>query len=339
MVVFTCNFCSATLQKPKVEKHYQYKCNNTPFLTCVDCLKDFRGKEYVAHTKCMTEAERYNGKDYVAKPNANKGERKQQEWICVVNSLLNGTDLSHVERNFLNSLSKYENIPRKKSKFLNFVHSAIGNRVNMNVVESVWDKMENTYKQKQQPATLEKQDTVQIQEENEVNKTLKPNMDSNNLNTENIIENQNNENICKENNSTACQNGNNEVHEINGVKLQGKKSKKRLLEAKDVQTPVEGEPVTKISKTSGSETNDNENAVFDWKKTILTVLQNKGEASLKKLQGKIIKKYACHIYNRSDASVLTELQREEAIARFNKALKKLKKASKLCILETRVKLA
>jgi len=131
-------------------------------------LTILRGEEYVAHTKCITEAERYCGKDYVPKPSANKGERKQQEWICVVSNLLNGiTDLSNAERNFLNTLSKYENIPRKKPKFLNFIRNAMGNRVNMNVVESVWDKMENVHKQNQQPV-LREQDTVQTWEENGV---------------------------------------------------------------------------------------------------------------------------------------------------------------------------
>lgn len=133
------------------------------FLTFLIILRE---EEYVAHTKCMTEAERYSGKDYVPKPSANKGERKQQEWICVVNNLLNGaTDLSNMERNFLNTLSKHENIPRKKPKFLNFIRNAMGNRVNMNVVESVWNKMENEHKQNQQFA-LREQDTIQIREEN-----------------------------------------------------------------------------------------------------------------------------------------------------------------------------
>lgn len=112
------------------------------------------GNEYVAHTKCVTEAERYGGKDYVPKANVNKGERKQQEWINVVNNLLNGTvNLSNEERNFLNTLSRYENIPRKKAKFLNFVKSMLGYRINMSIVDSVWNKMETAHKQNQQTAT------------------------------------------------------------------------------------------------------------------------------------------------------------------------------------------
>lgn len=62
-------------------------------------------------------------------------------------------ELSNIERNFLNTLSKYENIPRKKAKFLNFVSNAIGNRINATVVESVWSKMENAHKKSHQVAT------------------------------------------------------------------------------------------------------------------------------------------------------------------------------------------
>lgn len=86
MVFFTCNHCGESLKKAAVEKHYQFKACKFPilnsphfmlqheahkiyiflqycfksmhpgrngliFLTCVDCLKDFREQEYVAHTK------------------------------------------------------------------------------------------------------------------------------------------------------------------------------------------------------------------------------------------------------------------------------------------------
>lgn len=99
------------------------------------------------HTKCKSEAERYGGKNYVPKANANKGEKKQKLWIDVVNNLLNSeTNLSIEERNFLNILSKYDNIPRKKIKFLNFVKNAIGNKVHGQVVNTVWDKMETAFK-------------------------------------------------------------------------------------------------------------------------------------------------------------------------------------------------
>ncbi len=44
-----------------------------------------RGDEYRQHTKCISEEEKYSGKDYKPKPGANKGEAKQEKW----------TDVSH----------------------------------------------------------------------------------------------------------------------------------------------------------------------------------------------------------------------------------------------------
>lgn len=48
------------------------------------CFHDFRGNEYEQHTKCITEEEKYSGKNYVPKPGSNKNETKQQQWLQVV---------------------------------------------------------------------------------------------------------------------------------------------------------------------------------------------------------------------------------------------------------------
>ena len=42
-----------------------------------------RGDDYKQHTKCISEAEKYSGKDYKPKPGANKGEARQESWINV----------------------------------------------------------------------------------------------------------------------------------------------------------------------------------------------------------------------------------------------------------------
>lgn len=43
MVYFTCQHCGESVNKPRVEKHYDTKCKfKVPYLTCVDCLKDFK---------------------------------------------------------------------------------------------------------------------------------------------------------------------------------------------------------------------------------------------------------------------------------------------------------
>jgi 23S rRNA maturation-related 3'-5' exoribonuclease YhaM len=46
------------LKKPKLASH---RCGNPQF-SCIDCSKTFYGKEYVSHTSCITEVEKYQGK-------------------------------------------------------------------------------------------------------------------------------------------------------------------------------------------------------------------------------------------------------------------------------------
>lgn len=85
MVFFTCNACGASLKKNQVEKHYQNECPNCEVLSCIDCGRDFFGDEYAGHTKCVSEAEKYQGSLYKesGKGGSRKGERKQQEWLEV----------------------------------------------------------------------------------------------------------------------------------------------------------------------------------------------------------------------------------------------------------------
>lgn len=336
MVVFTCNHCGETLQKPKVAKHYEFQCRTAPFLTCVDCFKDFRGEEYVAHTKCITEAERYGGKDYVPKAGANKGERKQQEWINIVNSILNNSkNLSNSERNFLNTLSKYDNIPRKKAKFLNFVKNAIGNKVNSAVVDSVWDKLETAHKNNVQTITqiMQKQEQQNDKGDSEVNDKS----DVSEHQESNIIENQNNENIYKENqNEEEHEKSNNDAN-VSKKKKSKKRKADEAVEENTVEsvsrkkgkvTHIENQVESSVSKKknksivlSESSVNQNgaeqtnEKSTFDWKVTILDIVRKKGEISLKKLQKKVISQYMKFCSN--------EVSTEKATIRFNKKLRKV----------------
>ncbi|XP_076759895.1 uncharacterized protein LOC143428722 [Xylocopa sonorina] len=368
MVVFTCNNCGETLQKPKVAKHYEFRCHTAPFLTCVDCFKDFRGEEYVAHTKCITEAERYGGKDYVQKASANKGERKQQEWINVVNNVLKSeTDLSNAERNFLNLLLKHENIPRKRVKFLNFVKSAIGNKTNPAVVNSVWDKMETAYKNNMKNANPQsvKQQNGKTNEKTDHKADLTPHQENN------VVENQNNENIDKENQNEDQQNKNNELNGVkNGIVAdtvdsdKKKKSKKRMVSEARAQEGTE--PVVKkkcknvaqvTEESIGKKKNKHiateelaplrksedvsfsnlivnqcddamEKLAFSWKDTILDIVKSKGEISLKKLQKKVISRYMNSCSN--------TISHEKAYSKFNK---KLKKVSEVVVSDETVSLA
>ena len=86
MVFFTCNACGSSLKKSQVEKHYQSECSRCEVLSCMDCGQDFYGDDYAKHTKCVSEAEKYQGslfKEGAKAGGAGKGEQKQQEWLQV----------------------------------------------------------------------------------------------------------------------------------------------------------------------------------------------------------------------------------------------------------------
>lgn len=142
MVVFTCNNCGDSLQKPKVEKHYATVCRTTKNLTCVDCLKDFREEAYVAHTKCITEQERYSAKGSVTSV-IGKGEAKQQQWTDMINELIKNNNATGPQKLIFQIMSNQtENVPRKKMKFLNFIKNTGGNRIMYSDVEKVWELIE-----------------------------------------------------------------------------------------------------------------------------------------------------------------------------------------------------
>ena len=81
MVFFTCNACGSSLKKNQVEKHYQCECPRCEVLSCMDCGKDFYGDEYASHTKCISEAAKYQGSLF--KGSSDGGGKKQQEWLEV----------------------------------------------------------------------------------------------------------------------------------------------------------------------------------------------------------------------------------------------------------------
>ncbi|XP_060520414.1 cell growth-regulating nucleolar protein [Cylas formicarius] len=143
MVVFTCNNCGETLHKPKVEKHYTFVCRTRKSLTCVDCLKDFVGEEFLSHTKCITEEERYAAKGTYKNGIVKKGEAKQESWVDMIRSICEREpNLSPAVKSIFNTLSNYSNVPRKKNKFVNFMQNSSGKRISIVDIGTVWNIIE-----------------------------------------------------------------------------------------------------------------------------------------------------------------------------------------------------
>jgi len=73
---------------------------------------------YPAHTKCVSEEEKYSAKGFVPRPSANKGEHKQKKWQDIIQSVhKNQSGLSRDEQIIINAIVKHDNVPRKKPKF------------------------------------------------------------------------------------------------------------------------------------------------------------------------------------------------------------------------------
>ncbi|KAK2144302.1 hypothetical protein LSH36_769g00113 [Paralvinella palmiformis] len=125
MVFFTCNACGEALKKNQVEKHYMFNCRNCTVLSCVDCQKDFPGDTYKEHTKCISEEEKYSGRDWKPKSGANKGEQRQEAWIEKVSTAIDQCVARPQLKAILLQVKDYPNIPRKKVKFQNFLKNSL----------------------------------------------------------------------------------------------------------------------------------------------------------------------------------------------------------------------
>lgn len=160
MVVFTCNACGESLKKKDVEKHYYTKCRSCNMVTCIDCNKDFWGDTYKEHIKCLTEAERYGGKDFKAP--VFKGEAKQQEWIDLLSNITSTHDVNPRVREVFQRIQAFNNIPRKEKPFKNFLGSSMGVR-NAGLVEEVWKTIQEAVRSAQKPQPGKQQPAQQGQ--------------------------------------------------------------------------------------------------------------------------------------------------------------------------------
>ncbi|XP_078534606.1 cell growth-regulating nucleolar protein isoform X1 [Lissotriton helveticus] len=166
MVFFTCNACGESLKKVQVEKHL-HVCRSSSCLSCIDCGKDFWGDDYKHHLKCISEDQKYGGKGFEAK--ANKGEVKQLQWIQKVHEVMKNPNISPKLRDILKQMSTYDNIPRKRAKFQNWMKNSLKIH-DQATQEKVWqifseaNDSSNVNSQEQQPSKMEPSPVEQNEE-------------------------------------------------------------------------------------------------------------------------------------------------------------------------------
>ncbi|KAK2705888.1 hypothetical protein QYM36_016038 [Artemia franciscana] len=135
MVFFTCDGCGESIKKPSVPKH-RSQCRRSFKLSCMDCSKEFHGEDYNSHIKCITENQKYAG----AGPGLNKNEKKQEEWVGLVqNAIRNASGINPEVKQLLEYVSQFDNIPRKQTKFLNFLKNSQRRSYNERIAQMAWN--------------------------------------------------------------------------------------------------------------------------------------------------------------------------------------------------------
>ncbi|XP_064630679.1 cell growth-regulating nucleolar protein-like [Lineus longissimus] len=323
MVVFACNSCGESMKKAQVEKH-SYKCRQCNVLSCVDCGKEFWGNDYQQHTKCITEDEKYGGKNYKPKPGANKGEIKQELWIQQVQDAINNTKGNPKLLGLLEKLKDYPNIPRKKVKFENFVKNSLRVREQW-LIDQVWEAMASNI---QKPPTNSTPNSApQKNGENGKAESL-PSVESTDATSQEETERKKSKREKKEERSKKQSKKQKKTKtEQDTEEPQPKKSKKRKRDdSVDEDEEIVQREVTKKKKkkkhcdeedevqealnTSQTSVTSPVKQKFNWEQCILQVLRkNENELKIKKLRKKVLNEYlsCCGDQNRKSDEQLWSL--------------------------------
>ncbi|XP_076345850.1 cell growth-regulating nucleolar protein isoform X2 [Tachypleus tridentatus] len=334
MVFFTCNACGQAVKKNQVEKHYQTQCRNCTVLSCIDCGKDFWGDNYKTHTKCISEDQKYGGKDYKPKPNANKGEAKQDMWIQHIQQTIATTNVPHGLSDLLEQLTGFSNIPRKKIKFENFLKNSIRVK-DKRLIPKAWEIFSKAHeKQVEEKSKSGKEGVSQenTQEKEASKDSRDENRNSCQSETENNISNitepthYSSENHKKRKNNKKKQRDEEEnqvekkvfTEEMENCDISGsqkaekedkkdkkKKNKKRKYEdeiprRKKMFTEINQENFNdeeiKGEQNGMDDSQNTRSKKFKWEKVIKAILKQApdNELSVKKLRKKVLAEYEAH---------------------------------------------
>lgn len=345
MVFFNCNACGEAVKKNQVEKHYQQQCRQCEVLSCVDCGKEFWGDDYQKHIKCITEDEKFGGKSYKPNPNANKGEQKQELWVKQVQDAISKVKANSKLKNLLERLKEHPNIPRKQSKFENFLRNSL-RIMDHALATQAWtaisaelnnkvNKEDGSLLGTKREEIVAEEETMTTASENGKNKTKKKGKKK-----KQKLDAMENETQTAE----LEKNGKSEVvlEDRNDIPKK-KKSKKRKVEDEGVDVEENKEekiekPKNKKKRKQEPEENNDDAMMevaavgkFKWEAAIIGVLKRADdkEMSVKKLKKKVLAEYHAR---GGDGKSYTE---EKLMAKFTK---KINNNPRLKVLKENVKL-
>ncbi|CAN2388565.1 erythrocyte development [Pristimantis euphronides] len=360
MVFFTCNACGESLKKGQAEKHLTI-CRKSQCLSCIDCGKDFWGDDYKTHQSCVTEDEKYGGKAFEAK--ANKGDVKQQQWIQKIQEEMKKPDISDNIRNILKKISTFNNVPRKKVKFQNWMTNCL--KLNdPDIQDKVWEILEaatrnqnngannNAPEPSKTPAAQSKSSEANEEIEKKSKRERKEERQKKNkkekkdVNSEEQLQNGTKKKGKKRKmeNDERNEVGNDEAsnEEATGKKKQlehkgddasedaEKEAPRKKKKRNDPEAKLQEEKADEDVEDEKGEGDDGKKGKFNWKGTIKALLRlaPDNELPIKKLRKKVIAQYYL-------ISSEQHRSKEEILATFNK---KIQKNPKFKVLKENVKL-
>ncbi|KAM6980668.1 cell growth-regulating nucleolar protein [Aplochiton taeniatus] len=348
MVFFTCNACGESLKKVQVEKHVNM-CRGCQVLSCIDCGKDFWGDDYKTHIKCITEDQKYGGKGYEAK--SNKGDVKQQQWIQKIHDAMNKPGISPKLKDVLNQVSSFDNIPRKKVKFQNWMSNSL-RITNPTLQNQVWDIFSAATSNAPEPAKQKAPHppAAEIKAETNGNHQSNPDCEAVELAPEKkkLNKRERKEARQKKNGKNKkCPEDNITEEEEETTQMKNKKRKRNTEDdaEQNGDNTVEEEVTSKKKKRCNKDSSEDvqikektkeadpevSRGKFNWKGTVKAVLRQSPdeELSVKKLRKKVLAAYYSFSGERNFKS------EEDLFALFNK---KIKSNPKFRVLKDKVRL-
>ena len=194
-----------------------------------------------------------------------------------------GKELDADVRQVLQNIQGFENIPRKRAKFLNFCKNAMPRKFAPAVIEKTWDVFEIALKGP-------KKDVEDSSKTNETTKSTEdsPSEKENGVSSQTLTDDKDvNDGIPKFKGTVAL--------ETKPAKKQ--KKRKALEEHSNAGDEIKdaAEASSSQSKKSKMETEDDDNSVlsakFDWIKCMSEVIEKKGSIKITKLKKKVVNEY------------------------------------------------
>ncbi|XP_036956668.1 cell growth-regulating nucleolar protein [Acanthopagrus latus] len=341
MVFFTCNGCGESLKKAQVDKHVNM-CRGCQVLSCIDCGKDFWGDDYKNHVKCISEDQKYGGKGYEAK--ANKGDVKQQQWLQRVHEAMNKPGVGAKLKDVLRQVSLYDNVPRKKAKFQNWMRNSL-KISNTSLHDEVWDIINAADNAPEPPQeTKEAKQTVaevKVDTNGNENQNVHPDVEE----KKKKLNKRERKEARQQKNGKAAKGAEKTVAQEPEEEQLGKKKKKDRKRKHEEDGDEEQNGHSAENETSGKKKKTDDQAAeeseetedqavpkgkFNWKGTIKAVLRASPDQELpvKKLRKKVVAAYYSFT---GDGNFKTE---EDVLALFNK---KISNNPKFKVLKDRVR--